>query len=103
MRCWASGTIVGRIMSRITSRAKKSYTLSPETVAFLEAVKDRRGADSVSAVLEEILQAARREYERASVERAVSDYYSGLSRKESKEQAEWGEFAFTQLWSEDQR
>ena len=87
----------------MASRVKKSYTLSPETVAFLETVRKRRGVDSVSAVIEEILQVARREYERASVERAVSDYYSGLSRKESREQAEWGEFALTQLWREDQR
>lgn len=82
-------------------KAKKSYTLSLETVAFLEGIRRRRRAQSVSAVLEEILQELRREQERASLERAVSDYYSSLTDEEVAEQAEWGEFALRQLRSEE--
>ena len=46
-------------------KAKKSYTLSPESVAFLETLRKRRRAASISSVLEEILQAVRRQQERA--------------------------------------
>jgi hypothetical protein len=74
-------------------KAKKSYTLSPESVEFLEATRKKRHAASVSAILEEILQNVRRENERASIERAVADYYASLSDKQITEQAEWGGFA----------
>jgi len=82
---------------RTASKSKKSYTLSPETVAFLELMRQSQDADSVSAVLEEILQNARREHERAALGRKVSDYYSSLSDAEMKEQAEWGDFAMQQF------
>lgn len=74
-------------------KAKKSYTLSPESVAFLETLRKRRRAASISCVLEEILQAVRRQQERASIEKSVSEYYSSLSDQEVLEQAQWGEFA----------
>jgi hypothetical protein len=53
-------------------KAKKSYTLSSESVAFLEALRKKRRARSISAILEEILQGVRRERERASVGRVRS-------------------------------
>jgi hypothetical protein len=86
--------MLGRMPHR---KAKKSYTLSPESVAFLEAMRKRRRAGSISAILDEILQAVRREHERASVERAVANYYSSLSNREATDQAEWGEFAFREF------
>jgi len=74
-------------------KAKKSYTLSPESVEFLEATRKERRAASTSSVLEEILQRVRRENEQAAIERAVADYYTSLSNKEAAEQTEWGDFA----------
>ena len=74
-------------------KAKKSYTLSRDSVAFLEAMRKKRRAPSVSSVLEAILQAVRREQGKAAVERAVADYYGSLSNEEAAEQTEWGEFA----------
>lgn len=85
---------------RADRKAKKSYTLSPESVAFLEALRKRRRAASISAVLEEILQAVRRRQERATIEKAVSDYYSSLSDEEVEEQAQWGEFALGEFLRE---
>jgi hypothetical protein len=80
-----------------TKRAKKSYSLSVESIAFLETVQKERRAGSVSAVLEEILQAARRERRRASVERAITSYYDSLSDEEVAESRLWGEFALQQF------
>ena len=90
-----------RTQIKLDRKAKKSYTLSRETVEFLEAVRTKRQAVSVSAILEEILQDVRRQRERASVERAVVDYYSSLSDGEAAEQARWGEFALSQVTSKD--
>jgi DNA-binding PadR family transcriptional regulator len=86
-----------RTKSTTARKAKKSYTLSPDSVAFLEALRKNRRAASVSAILEEILQTARREQERASVERAVTDYYGSLSGEEAMEQSQWGEFALREF------
>ena len=68
--------------SQKSRKAKKSYTLSPEAVEFLETLRKRRNAHSASSILEEILQAARREHAQAVIERAVSDYYTSLSPQE---------------------
>ncbi|MGB6940809.1 MAG: hypothetical protein WBE37_00265 [Bryobacteraceae bacterium] len=78
-------------------KAKKSYTLSPESVAFLETLRKRRRAASISSVLEEILQAVRRQQERAGIEKSVFAYYTSLSDQEVAEQAQWGEFALSEF------
>lgn len=85
---------------RAAPKARKTYTLSPELVEFLEATRKRRRAPSVSSVLQDILQAARREEEKARVEKAVADYYGSLSREEADEQSEWGEFAMREFPAE---
>jgi hypothetical protein len=92
-------------MTRTTHRrpgrkAKKSYTLSPESVDFLEAQRKKRRARSSSAVLEEILQAVRREAELARMNQSVIDYYDSLSDEEMKELSEWGDFAMSQFPTE---
>ncbi|MBZ5727533.1 MAG: hypothetical protein LAP87_21365 [Acidobacteriia bacterium] len=43
------------------------------------------------------MQAARRDQGRATLERAVSDYYSSLSRQETEEQSAWGDFALREF------
>lgn len=78
-------------------KAKKSYTLSPESIAFLETLRKLRRAASTSSILDEILQSVRRHHERASIEKSVSAYYSSLSGKEAAEQSEWGEFALREF------
>ena len=90
------------MMSRTTHRqparkAKKSYTLSPELVDFLEALRKERRAPSTSSVLEEILQAVRRQGELAMIDRSVVDYYDSLSGEEAEELAKCGEFALRQF------
>lgn len=78
-------------------KTKRSYTLSPESVAFLENLRKRRRASSTSAVLEEIVQAARRRGARAAIEKSVSEYYSSLAAEEMREQTEWADFAMIQF------
>lgn len=92
------GRIISKIMAH-TSRnlesrkAKKSYTLSPASVAFLETLRKKKGAASASSVLEDILQTVRRVQAKKSLERAVADYYDSLPADTAAEQARWGEFA----------
>lgn len=81
--------------------AKKSYTLSPESVAFLEKIRVQQHASSVSSVLEDLLQSLLKEQENAAIEGAIADYYSSLSRKEVQELTDWGEFAVREFPNED--
>jgi len=92
--------MTSRIMHRTAStqrKAKKSYTLSPESVEFLEALRRQRSAPSTSAVLEEILGALRREQTRTKVEAAVGNYYDTLTDREVEEQVAWGRFALREV------
>lgn len=74
-------------------KAKKSFTLSTESVAFLETLRRKQHASSASSVLEEILQNVQRGTERRAIEKAVSDYYDSCCTEEKEEQVRWGEFA----------
>ena len=91
------GRIIMPTSTKPQPKAKKSYTLSTESVAFLETLRKRRRAASTSSVLEEILQAVRRRQERVNIEKSVTAYYSSLTDKEVAEQSEWGEFALRQF------
>lgn len=82
---------------KTASRTKKSFTLSPQSVSFLESLQKKRVGSSVSAILEEILQAARRDEKRASIDQAISSYYDSLTDEELREHAEWGEFGLRQM------
>lgn len=96
---------MGRIMRRTSAKfhrkAKRSYTLSPESVKFLEGLRKQRGASSISAILDEILQEMRRKEKRAVTECAIGEYYDSLSGDEVKQDAQWGEFAFGEFPAED--
>ena len=74
-------------------KAKKSFTLSVSSVAFLENLRKARRVSSASGVLEEIIQGLLRQQELARLEQAVDGYYSSLSDAELAEQASWGDFA----------
>ena len=82
-------------------KTRKSYTLSPESVAFLEKVSRARRAASVSSVLDELIESLRRAQEREALEQAVTGYYSALSDGESTDQALWGDFALDEFPREE--
>lgn len=81
-------------------KAKKSFTISSESVQFLELLCKQKKALSVSAVLEGILQTARRETRNTQLEQSVDDYYSSLSSTEMEEQVNWGKFALSEFPNE---
>ncbi len=94
--------MISRSVGKPGGKIKKSYTLSPSSLTFLDAMRERRQAESISAILEEILQDVRRQQELASVERAVTNYYSSLTDEEVAANAQWGEFAMTQFEDRDE-
>jgi hypothetical protein len=81
-------------------KERKSFTLSPESVAVLDQLRhSRAGARrrSTSAVLDELLRSVGAERRRRAVERDIAAYYDGLSEEAREEENRWGEFALAQF------
>ena len=87
------GRIAVRTARRPARKAKKSYTLSQESVKFLERVRRQRRAASVSSVLDELIFEARPTQELARIDQETKEYYDSLTDEEAKELSELGEFA----------
>lgn len=78
-------------------KEKKTFTLSREAVNFLEDEKQKRGVQSTSSVLEDLIQERRRKSNTKETDAAISAYYDSLSDEERAEDERWGEFAESQL------
>jgi hypothetical protein len=77
-------------------KQRRTFTLSPESVALLKELSAERnssGRESVSAVLDELLNSVREERRRRAIERSVEKYYSERSPEEEEEEIAWGKFA----------
>lgn len=74
-------------------KQRRTFTLSPESLAYLEKEARRRGADSQSAVLDDVLHEKTCEQELKDYEAQVKAYYDSLTEEEVEEQRAWGEMA----------
>jgi hypothetical protein len=80
-----------------TRKAKKTFTLSRESVAFLETEKKKRGRESTSLVLEDLIQECREKGTAKKIGAEISSYYDSLTDEERNENSNWGAFAEKQL------
>jgi hypothetical protein len=83
-----------------TRKERRTFTLSRESVALLNDLRAaRRGSrrGSVSAVLDDLLRALDQQRKRESIDRAITNYYDGLSDQAQAEEKEWGEFSLAQF------
>jgi hypothetical protein len=78
-------------------KQRRTFTLTPESVAFLEELsatrKDSQVRESVSAVLDDLLLAVRKEKYRLENEEKIGKYYDGRSYEERQEEIDWGKLA----------
>lgn len=85
-------------------KERKSFTLSPESVALLNELRiapNGKRKRSVSAVLDSLLQRLRAERKRQAIERAIADYYDDRPEELHSEEEAWGDFSLLQLLAED--
>ena len=83
-----------------TPKERRTFTLSPESVALLQDLcATRRGSRSrsVSAVLDDLLRALDKQRKRDAVDRAITSFYDGLSGNAQAEEKDWGEFSLAQF------
>jgi hypothetical protein len=83
--------------SRRPIKQRKTFTLSQESVTFLEELsasrKSSRGQESVSAVLDDLLLAIGKDKERQENEDKIGRYYDERSEEERQEEIDWGKLA----------
>ena len=82
-------------------KTRRTYSLDPELVRYVEKVRRERHSSSASSALEQLLWESIRERERQHQESEIAAYYSSMSENEVAEQKEWGKFAETQFPTEE--
>ena len=78
-------------------KARKTFSLSRETVKYLESLRKERKKDSMSAVLEDVVRQLQQAKELERISTSVSHYYDTLTDEQMAEDRAWGEFAETQF------
>lgn len=76
-------------MQATARKMKRSFTLSPESVAYVGETRRKRGAGSDSEALDLLLREAMLEAKRQEFDAACKEYYDTASDQELTEQREW--------------
>jgi Tfp pilus assembly protein PilO len=87
--------------TRSVRKARKTFSLSHETVRYLESLRKERKKDSMSSVLEDVIRQLQQTKEMERISASVTRYYDSLTSEEIAEDRAWGEFAATQFPGED--
>jgi len=87
--------------SSTVRKAKKTFSLSRESVNYLESLRKKTKKDSMSSVLEDVIRQQQQTKEMERISASVTRYYDSLTAEEIAEDRAWGEFAATQFPSED--
>jgi hypothetical protein len=72
-------------------KMKKSFTLTPDVVAFVGETRQRRGAGSDSEALDLLLREVMLDAKRQEFDAACKEYYDTASDQDLAEQREWAE------------
>ena len=78
-------------MQATARKMKRSFTLSPESVAYVRETRQKRGASSDSEALDLLIREAMLEAKRQEIDAAYKKYYEIASEEELAEQREWAE------------
>ena len=81
-------------------KARKTFSLSRESVRFLESLRKAGRGKSISSVLEDLIRQRREAEEMNRISASVTRYYDSLTAEELAEDRAWGDFAATQFPSE---
>ncbi|MGA7380638.1 MAG: hypothetical protein WBX03_07275 [Terriglobales bacterium] len=82
-------------------KARKTFSLSRETVKYLESLRKERKKDSMSAVLEDVVRQLQQAKELERISASTTRYYDSLTPEEIAEDRAWGDFAATQFPDEE--
>jgi hypothetical protein len=74
-------------------KIKRSFTLTPEIVAFVGEMRQKRGAASDSEAIDLLLREAMLEAKRKEIDAAYQEYYDTASEEELAQQEDWARMA----------
>jgi hypothetical protein len=76
-------------MQATERKIKRSFTLSPEAVAYVGETRRKRGAGSDSEAIDLLLREAMNEARQQEIEAACREFYDTASQDQLAEQREW--------------
>ena len=71
------------------NKVKRSFTISPESAAFLREARAERNAQSDSETLDLLLKEQLELRKLAAIDAAYTDYYDSISNELIEEEREW--------------
>ena len=80
-------------------KVKRSFTLAPESVAFVHETRQRRRASSDSEALDLLLKDLMLEAERQKIDAAFRAYYDSVGGDDLREQSEWAQGTTRNMWA----
>ncbi len=82
---------------RSQTKQKKTFSLSAESLKYLEDVRKQKKAPSTSSVLDEMIREQQLRSRRQELGEEITSYYDSLTDEEREENKAWGQFAETQF------
>lgn len=93
-------TIIHTMPKKSTVKQKRTFSLSPESLEYLESVRKQKKAPSTSTVLDEIIREQKMLAKRRTMGEEITSYYDSLTDEQRAEDAAWGRFAESQFPNE---
>ena len=90
--------MIGMTIQATRRKIKRSFTLAPESVAFVRETRRSRKAGSDSEALDLLLREAILARKQEEIDAAFKSYYDSASDEELDEQRKWAEGTAANMW-----
>ena len=81
--------MIGMSTQATANKIKRSFTITPESAAFLREARAERNAASDSETLDLLLKELMVNRQLAAIDAAYKDYYDSISDGQIEEESEW--------------
>ena len=87
-------------MAVAARKERKTFSLDPELMKYIDMVKKKNRIQSASSALEEILRENKQRHDEQQLDDRIASYYSSLTEEEVRQEEEWGKFSEAQIPTE---
>ena len=92
------GHTIGNTMVKSNqAKQKRTFSLSAESLKYLDEVRKQKKAPSTSSVLDEMIREQKLLAKRQKLGEEITAYYDSLTDEEREENRAWGHFGETQF------
>ncbi|MGH9530827.1 MAG: hypothetical protein ACRD2Q_00430 [Terriglobales bacterium] len=82
-------------------RQRRTFSLAPETIAYIEQVQKKQDTPSLSAAFEAIVREQQQKEWMDKINAETTAYYDSMTEEEAAEEKAWGEMAARALLQSD--